>query len=235
MAPCQQLHLRAQTRAFLRHQQHLRGKNRLAAVSDEDERKRRTSRSSRGIFCRRRFGKGLGGNQAGTRGGLHVSVRAEPPEIEGNGEESTPSTSSAFSGTQQEGEEDLVSLVPQQSSTTGPKSIEAYEREFAQADLAEFSATANEDKTAVQKFLFPEKDELPDDVEMSIWEHLEELRERILVSVIGVGVMITGCFCYSKQLVEVLESPVADKGVKFLQLSPGEFFFTSFKVWLYEI
>jgi sec-independent protein translocase protein TatC len=159
--------------------------------------------------------------------GLHLSVRAEPPEVERSGEESTSSTTQEEGG----GAEDQVSLVPQ-ASAKGPKSIEAYEREFAQADLAEMAngAESKEDKTAVQQFLFPDKEELPDDVEMSIWEHLEELRERVLVSVIGVGVMITGCFCYSKQLVEVLESPVADKGVKFLQLSPGEFFFTSFKV-----
>lgn len=120
-----------------------------------------------------------------------------------------------------------------------PKSIEEYDREFALAEsrerrenaaLARASSFDDGEKTAVQKFLFPEKDELPDDVEMSIWEHLDELRERILVSVVGVGATILGCFCYSKQLVEILEHPVADKGVKFLQLSPGEFFFTSFKV-----
>ena len=106
-------------------------------------------------------------------------------------------------------------------SSGPPLSVQEYEREFAAAE---------EEKTAVAKFLFPDKEELPDDVEMSIWEHLDELRERILVSVIGVGALILGCFGYSKQLVELLEAPVADKGVKFLQLSPGEFFFTSFKV-----
>merc|ERR1712176_206663 len=82
-----------------------------------------------------------------------------------------------------------------------PKSLAEYEREFAAAD-----------------------------VEMSIWEHLDELRERVLVSVLGVGAIIVGCFTQSKQLIALLESPVGDKGVKFLQLSPGEFFFTSFKV-----
>jgi len=206
MLPCQQLRLRAQTRrSFL--SQHLK-----ATVSDEEYDRSRRSRRSR-LRLRGR--------------GLHLCVRAEPPEIERSGEESTSSPTQEEGG----GAEDQVSLVPQ-ASANGPKSIEAYEREFAQADLAEMAsgAAAKEDKTAVQQFLFPDKEELPDDVEMSIWEHLEELRERVLVSVIGVGVLITGCFCYSKQLVEVLESPVADKGVKFLQLSPGEFFFTSFKV-----
>ncbi len=35
-----------------------------------------------------------------------------------------------------------------------------------------------EEKTIIQSFLYPDKDELPDDVEMSIWDHLEELRSR---------------------------------------------------------
>ncbi|QDZ21429.1 Sec-independent protein translocase protein TatC [Chloropicon primus] len=118
-------------------------------------------------------------------------------------------------------------------ASSPPKSIEEYDREFALAESRERRSAMlaeGEDKTAVQKFLFPDKEQLPDDVEMSIWEHLDELRERVLVSVVGVGVTIVGCFAYSKQLVEILEAPVADKGVKFLQLSPGEFFFTSFKV-----
>jgi hypothetical protein len=33
-----------------------------------------------------------------------------------------------------------------------------------------------EDRTALSKFLFPDKEELPDDVEMGIWDHLDEVR-----------------------------------------------------------
>ena len=65
---------------------------------------------------------------------------------------------------------------------------------------------------------------------MPIWDHLEELRERVLVAALAAAVGIGGCFCFSKELVLFLEAPVAEAGVRFLQLSPGEFFFTTFKV-----
>ena len=42
-------------------------------------------------------------------------------------------------------------------------------------------------------------------------------------------VAILVCFIFSKDLVVFLEAPVAQQGVRFLQLSPGEFFFTTFK------
>jgi len=81
----------------------------------------------------------------------------------------------------------------------------------------------------VQKFLYPEKEELPDNFEMPIWDHLEELRERVLVAGLASAVSILACFCFSKELIVFLEAPVADAGVRFLQLSPGEFFFTTLK------
>lgn len=67
-----------------------------------------------------------------------------------------------------------------------------------------------------------------DDVEMSLFDHLEELRQRIFVSLIAIVVCIIGCFVYVKPLVQFLEVPAA--GVKFLQLAPGEYFFVSIKV-----
>ncbi len=73
-----------------------------------------------------------------------------------------------------------------------------------------------------------ELDELPDDVEMSLFDHLEELRQRIFYALIGVGVGIIGCFIAVKPLVQLLEVPA--KGIKFLQLAPGEYFFVSLKV-----
>ena len=88
----------------------------------------------------------------------------------------------------------------------------------------------DEEATAVQKFLFPPKEELPDDVDMSIWEHLEELRDRVLVAFIGVGICIAVCFAEAKPLVKLLEEPATSQAVRFLQLSPGEFFFTTIKV-----
>ncbi|CAL4917581.1 unnamed protein product [Urochloa decumbens] len=87
-----------------------------------------------------------------------------------------------------------------------------------------------EEQSALYNFLYPSKELLPDDKEMSIFDHLEELRERIFISVLAVGAAILGCFVFSKDLILLLEAPVTVQGVRFLQLSPGEFFFTTIKV-----
>ncbi|CAL4942850.1 unnamed protein product [Urochloa decumbens] len=87
-----------------------------------------------------------------------------------------------------------------------------------------------EEQSALYNFLYPSKELLPDDKEMSIFDHLEELRERIFISVLAVGAAILGCFAFSKDLILLLEAPVTVQGVRFLQLSPGEFFFTTIKV-----
>ena len=87
-----------------------------------------------------------------------------------------------------------------------------------------------EELSPIQKWLNPGPDELPDDMPMSIWDHLEELRSRVLVSVGFVGAAILLCFAFSKELVTFLEAPVYAQGVRFLQLSPGEYFFTTLKV-----
>ncbi|KAJ1377183.1 Sec-independent periplasmic protein translocase TatC [Sesbania bispinosa] len=86
------------------------------------------------------------------------------------------------------------------------------------------------ERSAIYDFLYPSKELLPDDKEMSIFDHLEELRQRIFVSVLAVGASILGCFAFSKELVMILEGPVKSQGVRFLQLAPGEFFFTTLKV-----
>lgn len=71
-------------------------------------------------------------------------------------------------------------------------------------------------------------DEIPHDVEMSLFDHLEELRRRIFYSLIAVVLCVIGCFVAVKPLVQLLEIPA--QGVKFLQLAPGEYFFVSLKV-----
>jgi sec-independent protein translocase protein TatC len=71
-------------------------------------------------------------------------------------------------------------------------------------------------------------DELPGEVEMSLFDHLEELRQRIFYSLIAIALSAIGCFIAVKPLVKLLEVPA--QGIKFLQLAPGEFFFVSFKV-----
>jgi len=87
-----------------------------------------------------------------------------------------------------------------------------------------------QEQSPLYNFLYPSKELLPDDKEMSIFDHLEELRERIFISVLAVGAAILGCFAFSKDLILLLEAPVSVQGVRFLQLSPGEFFFTTLKV-----
>jgi sec-independent protein translocase protein TatC len=70
--------------------------------------------------------------------------------------------------------------------------------------------------------------ELPDDVEMSLFDHLEELRMRIFYSLIAVFLGIIGCFLFVKPIVQLLEVPA--QGAKFLQLAPGEYFFVTIQV-----
>lgn len=67
-----------------------------------------------------------------------------------------------------------------------------------------------------------------DDVEMSLFDHLEELRSRIFYSLIAIALCVIGCFSFVKPIVQLLEVPA--QGVKFLQLAPGEYFFVSIKV-----
>jgi sec-independent protein translocase protein TatC len=71
-------------------------------------------------------------------------------------------------------------------------------------------------------------DEPIDAAEMSLFDHLEELRQRIFYGLIGAMVGVVGCFTQVKPIVQLLEAPA--QGVKFLQLAPGEFFFVSIKV-----
>lgn len=75
-------------------------------------------------------------------------------------------------------------------------------------------------------------DDLPGEVEMSFFDHLEELRQRIFYALIAVAVGIVGCFLYVRPIVQLLEVPAGE--VKFLQLAPGEYFFVSLKVAAYS-
>lgn len=71
-------------------------------------------------------------------------------------------------------------------------------------------------------------DELPDEVEMSLFDHLEELRQRTFYALIAIAIACVGCFIGVKPIVQLLEVPA--QGIKFLQLAPGEYFFVSIKV-----
>jgi len=71
-------------------------------------------------------------------------------------------------------------------------------------------------------------EEFPGEVEMSLVDHLEELRRRILRSLLVVVVAAAGCLLLVRPLVRLLEMPAS--GIRFLQLAPGEFLLVSLKV-----
>ncbi|MBC1261330.1 twin-arginine translocase subunit TatC [Synechococcus sp. BSF8S] len=71
-------------------------------------------------------------------------------------------------------------------------------------------------------------DEFPGEVEMSLLEHLEELRRRVLRSLLALVVSAVLCLVLVRPLVQLLQVPAA--GMRFLQLAPGEFLFVSIKV-----
>jgi sec-independent protein translocase protein TatC len=74
----------------------------------------------------------------------------------------------------------------------------------------------------------PPAEEFPGEVEMTLMEHLEELRRRILRSLLAVLIGALGCLALVRPLVRLLELPA--RGIHFLQLAPGEFLFVSIKV-----
>ncbi|GAB4215232.1 MAG: twin-arginine translocase subunit TatC [Synechococcales cyanobacterium] len=87
-----------------------------------------------------------------------------------------------------------------------------------------------ESTTAAEETI--DRQEFPDEVEMSLMDHLEELRGRIFAGVIAVVVAIIGCFAVVNRIVPLLEAPAHN--VTFLQLAPGEYFFVSMKVAAYS-
>ena len=63
---------------------------------------------------------------------------------------------------------------------------------------------------------------------MTLVDHLEELRRRVLRALLAVVLSAAACLAVVKPLVRLLEQPAA--GIRFLQLAPGEFLFVSIKV-----
>nr|YP_007947793.1 Sec-independent translocase component C [Neoporphyra haitanensis]AGG37042.1 Sec-independent translocase component C [Neoporphyra haitanensis] len=70
------------------------------------------------------------------------------------------------------------------------------------------------------------------DMPMSITEHLEELRQRTLFVFLFFLLAATLSFTQIKIIVAILQAPAI--GIKFLQLAPGEYFFSSIKVAIYS-
>jgi len=69
---------------------------------------------------------------------------------------------------------------------------------------------------------------LNNDIKMSIFEHIEELRNRTTKSILFFFITSALSFFYVKDISFLLQQPA--HGVKFLQLAPGEYFFSSIKI-----
>ena len=65
-------------------------------------------------------------------------------------------------------------------------------------------------------------------IKMPVTEHIEELRHRVIKATIFLIITTSLSFSYAKELSFILQGPAT--GVKFLQLSPGEYFFSSVKI-----
>jgi sec-independent protein translocase protein TatC len=70
------------------------------------------------------------------------------------------------------------------------------------------------------------------EAEMSLSEHLEEVRQRGFWSLSLLVVMVSTCLFSIKTIVKILQEPAT--GIKFLQFAPGEYFFASIKVAVYS-
>ncbi|MBE0428585.1 MAG: twin-arginine translocase subunit TatC [Thermoleophilia bacterium] len=68
---------------------------------------------------------------------------------------------------------------------------------------------------------------------MSLIEHLDELRRRIIISVVAIAVGTIGCFIFKGPLLRLLIAPLSDMEMRLITLSPTESFMTVFKVAIY--
>lgn len=66
------------------------------------------------------------------------------------------------------------------------------------------------------------------EIKMSILEHIEELRARTFKAAIFFIISTFISFSYIKDISSILQQPAI--GIKFLQLAPGEYFFSSIKI-----
>ena len=80
------------------------------------------------------------------------------------------------------------------------------------------------------------KNKAPDELDggpvMSISSHLDELRVKIITSLILISITTFIGFSFSGDFIKLLTS-IAPQGTTFLQIKPGEFFFTSLRTSLY--
>lgn len=70
------------------------------------------------------------------------------------------------------------------------------------------------------------------DDEMALSEHIEEFSQRLIFCLVLLSFFTLACFIDIKEIVKFFQAP-AD-GIKFLQFSPGEYFFASVKIALFS-
>jgi sec-independent protein translocase protein TatC len=117
------------------------------------------------------------------------------------------------------------STDPTTSPATSPATIVPLEPTSAALAAVSPQATAPVNANADAN---SDAEEFPGEVEMSLVDHLEELRRRVLRSLLAVVAAAGLCLVFVKPLVKLLEVPAA--GIRFLQLAPGEFLLVSLKV-----
>jgi sec-independent protein translocase protein TatC len=66
------------------------------------------------------------------------------------------------------------------------------------------------------------------DDEMALSEHIEEFSQRLIFCLIFLFFATILCFVDVKEIVRIFQAPAI--GVKFLQFTPGEYFFASVKI-----
>jgi sec-independent protein translocase protein TatC len=70
--------------------------------------------------------------------------------------------------------------------------------------------------------------EMREDDEMALSEHIEEFSQRLVFCILILVFVIILCFTDVREIVRIFQAPAI--GVKFLQFSPGEYFFASVKI-----
>nr|WDA99569.1 Sec-independent translocase component C [Galdieria sulphuraria] len=79
--------------------------------------------------------------------------------------------------------------------------------------------------------MFYPKMNMINDKEMPLAEHFVELRERLLKSLIFILVSIITIFFNIQYIIKIIQKPA--EGIKFIQLAPGEYFFSTVKISIY--
>ena len=75
---------------------------------------------------------------------------------------------------------------------------------------------------------YPNQIKMIIDDEMALSEHIEEFSQRLIFCLIFLLFATILCFVDVKEIVRIFQAPAI--GVKFLQFTPGEYFFASVKI-----